>query len=198
LENDFWIKREIKQMRKIVMLNRVSIDGFFAGPNGEIDWFIHDPEIDKAAHEMMQPDTLIFGRVTYQMFESYWPHVAKDPNASREARTLADELTQMKKLVFSKTLKEVGWENTKLITGSLIEEVHRLKQGVGADITIFGSGEIVQQLANQGLIDEYIITLTPVVLGAGKPLFEDVKNINLKLLEARDFGSGSIMLHYSL
>src|SRR5215216_997744 len=152
-------------MRKIVMLNRISLDGFFAGPNGEIDWFIPDPEVDKAAHEMMRPDTLLLGRVTYQMFESHWPQVAKDPNAPEGARTTANELNQMTKMVFSRTLDDVTWENTKLVRGDVIKAVNDLKQGQGADITIFGSGTIVQQLADEGLIDEYLITLTPVVLG---------------------------------
>jgi dihydrofolate reductase len=174
----------------------MSVDGFYAGPNGEIDWFIHDPGVDKAAHEMMQPDTLLLGRVTYQMFESYWPPVARDPNAPEGARTLADELNQMTKVVFSKTLKEVTWVNSKLFKGNLAEEVRKLKQGEGADITIFGSGTIVQQLANEGLIDEYLITVTPVVLGAGKPLFQDVKKLDLELLEARSFKSGNVVLHY--
>jgi len=185
-------------MRKIIMLNRVSLDGFFAGANGEIDWFVPDPEVEKAAHEMMQPDTLLLGRVTYQLFESYWPQVAMDPNAPKEALVLANELAQMTKVVFSKTtLKEVTWENSKLVNGDLTEEVKALKQGEGADITIFGSGTIVQQLANEGLIDEYLITLTPVVLGTGKPLFRDVKNINLELLETRNFGTGNVLLHYT-
>ena len=184
-------------MRKIVMLNRVSIDGFFAGPNGEIDWFIHDPEVDQAAHELMQPDTLLLGRLTYQMFESYWPPVARDPNAPQEARVLANELTQLTKVVFSKTLEEVTWENSKLIKGNVADEVRKIKQGEGADITIFGSGTILQQLASEGLIDEYLITLTPVVLGTGKPLFKDVGKINLKLLETRSFKSGNVMLHYT-
>ena len=185
-------------MRKIIMLNRVSLDGFFAGANGEIDWFVPDPEVEKAAHEMMQPDTLLLGRVTYQLFESYWPHVAMDPNAPKEALVLANELAQMTKVVFSKTtLKEVTWENSKLVNGDLTEEVKALKLGEGADITIFGSGTVVQQLANEGLIDEYLITLTPVVLGTGKPLFRDVKNINLELLETRNFGTGNVLLHYT-
>lgn len=184
-------------MRKIVMLNRISLDGFFAGPNGEIDWFIHDPEVDQAAHEMMQPDTLLLGRLTYQMFESYWPPVAEDPNAPPEARVVADELNQMTKIVFSRSLGDVTWQNTQLVKGDLIKAVKQLKQGQGADITIFGSGTVVQQLANQGLIDEYLFTLTPVVVGAGKPLFKDVKNFNLELVETRHFKSGNILLHYT-
>jgi dihydrofolate reductase len=183
-------------MRKIVMLNRVSVDGFYAGPNGEIDWFIHDPEVDKAAHELMNPDTILFGRVTYRMFEGYWPHVAADPNADEGARILADELNRMTKMVFSNTLREVAWVNTELVAGEIAEQVARIKQGDGADITIFGSGTIVQQLANYGLIDEYLITVTPVVLGEGKPLFQGVRRFGLKLLESRRFPSGNVLLHY--
>jgi dihydrofolate reductase len=178
------------------MFNRVSLDGFFAGPNGEIDWFIHDPEVDKATHEMMQPDTLLLGRVTYQMFESYWPHVATEPNAPEGARILAHELNQMTKVVFSKTLEEVTWEHTQLVKGDVTKEVSKLKQGEGPDITIFGSGTIVQQLADEGLIDEYLIAVTPLVLGAGKPLFKDVKQFGLKLLGTRNFKSGNVLLHY--
>lgn len=183
-------------MRKVVMFNRISVDGFFAGPNGEMDWFIHDPEVDKALHEMMQPDTILFGRVTYQMFESHWPNVARDPNAPQEARILADELNQMTKVVFSKTLQEVTWENSKLVKGNVIDEVRKLKQGNGPDMVIFGSGTIVQQLTAEGLIDEYLIAVTPVILGAGKPLFKDVKKLSLELLEAKSFQSGNVVLHY--
>lgn len=191
----------ISIMREVIMFNRVSIDGFFAGPNGEIDWFIADPELDKALHEMGQPgmappDTVLLGRVTYQLFESFWPKVAADPEAPREARTIADELNQMIKVVFSKTLKDVSWENTRLVKGNVTEEVSRLKQEKGSDILIFGSGTIVQQLASEGLIDEYILAITPIVLGTGKHLFKDVKKLNFKLLETRSFKSGNVLLHY--
>src|SRR5262245_18427414 len=98
-------------MRKIVMLNRVSLDGFIAGPKGEIDWFIQDPQVDQAAHEKMSPDTLLLGRVTYQMFESYSPHVPDDPQASKGLLKLARELNDMKKVVFSNSLQEVTWVN---------------------------------------------------------------------------------------
>jgi dihydrofolate reductase len=179
------------------MFNRVSVDGFFAGPNGEIDWFVMDPNVDKALHEMMQPDTILFGRVTYQLFESHWPKVATDPNAPKEARIIANELNQMTKVVFSKTLKKVTWENSKLVKGNLAKEVRKLKQGNGHDIVIFGSGTIVQQLTAEGLIDEYLFVVTPVILGAGKPLFKDVKKLNLELLETRDFKSGNVLLTYN-
>jgi dihydrofolate reductase len=188
-------------MRKVVMFNRVSVDGFFAGPNGEIDWFIVDPELDRALHEMSQPgvapaDTVLLGRVTYQLFESFWPEVAADPEAPKEARTIADELNRMTKVVFSKTLKDVSWQNTRLVKGNVTEEVSRLKQEKGSDILIFGSGTIVQQLTAEGLINEYLLAVTPVVLGTGKPLFKDVKKLNLELLEAKKFKSGNVLLHY--
>lgn len=181
-------------MRKVVMLNRVSIDGFFAGPDGEIDWFIRDPEVDKASHEGGQADTVLFGRVTYAMFESVWTKV--DPKAPKEMRNTAKELSQMTKIVFSKTLKQVTWENSKLVKGNVAEEVRKLKQGKGLGIIIFGSGTIVQQLTSEGLIDDYWFIVTPVILGAGKPLFTGVKRLNLELLDARNFKSGNILLHY--
>ena len=102
-------------MRKLIMLNRISLDGFFAGRQGEIDWFIHDPEVDKAAHQMMHADTLLFGRLTYDMFFGYWPQVARDSNASAGDLALAAELSQMTKVVFSTTLREVTWENSRLV-----------------------------------------------------------------------------------
>jgi dihydrofolate reductase len=187
-------------MRKIVMANWVSMDGFFAGPNGEIDWIVRDPEVDQAWHEIgdMQADTLLSGRVSYQGFESFWPQVARDPNAPEAMRALADEMNGLTKVVFSKTMKEVTWENSKLLHGNLIEEVKKLKQGSGASIVIFGSGTLVQQLTNEALIDEYVLTVTPVILGTGKSLFKDVNKLNLKLLGTRSFNSGNVLLRYAM
>ncbi|SRR5258706_1256544 len=184
-------------MKKIIMFNRVSMDGFFAGPNGESHkWFINDPEVDKAAYDMMNPDTVLFGRVTYELFEDHWPDIEKDPEAPKEARNTAIQLKKMDKIVFSKTLDEVDWENTKVKNGDLLEEVKKLKQGDGPDMVIFGSGTIVRQLTAAGLIDEYIFVATPVILGAGKQLFKDVKKLDLTLLETLDFKSGNVLLHY--
>ncbi len=183
-------------MRKLVMFNRMSLDGFFAGPNGEIDWFINDPEVDQALHQMMQPDTLLMGRVTYELFVSFWPHVGNDPNVPEGVRQMAAELNQMTKLVFSRTLAEVTWVNTQLGHGDVVQQVEAIKEGTGADITIFGSGSIVQQLADARLIDEYLVVVTPVILGQGKPLFLDVNQLSLQLLKAKSFVSGNILLHY--
>ncbi len=183
-------------MRKVTMLNRISIDGYFAGQNGEIDWFIHDPEVDKAAHEGGQADTVLFGRVTYELFERYWPKAAVDPNLPQEARNTGKELNEMKKIVFSNTLEEAKWENSSLIKGNVAEEVRKLKQEQGKSMIIFGSGTIVQQLSSAGLVDDYWFIITPVILGTGKTLFPGNKRLDLELLETQHFKSGNVVLHY--
>jgi dihydrofolate reductase len=191
-------------MRRIVMINWISLDGFFAGPHGEIDWMIRDPEVDKALHEPRpdQPqsagsDTMLLGNTTYTMFENSWPQIAKDPNAPEELHKLAAEVMGMTKIVFSKTRKEVTWENSKLFHDNLVEEVKKLKQREGTDIIVFGSGTIVQQLTDAGLIDEYFFAVTPVVLGTGKELFKDVQKLTLRLLEVKHFPSGNVLLRYA-
>jgi dihydrofolate reductase len=184
-------------MRKIVVLNRVTLDGFFAGPDEQNDWFIPDPEIDAATHQIIHADTMLLGRVTYkEHLERFWPHAALDPNMPENVRTMANEVNGMTKIVFSNTLKEVTWEHSELMHGDLIEEVKRLKQGLGTDILILGSGTIIQQLANADLIDEYVLILTPVVLGTGKLMFKDVKRTDLMLVGSQHFKSGNVVLHY--
>ncbi len=183
-------------MRKIVMFNRMSLDGFFAGPDGEIDWFIHDPEIDKDSHENGESDMLLIGRLTYEMFAAYWPPIADDPDAPEGSRQLSRELNAMTKVVFSTTLDEATWENSRLLRGGLVEEVRRLKAGEGSDILIFGSGTLVQQLMDADLIDDYFVILTPVVAGAGKALFKAEQQVNLELLSAKSYSTGNVMLHY--
>lgn len=189
---------------KVVVFNRVSLDGFFAGPHGEIDWAIADPELDQAVHGSagkpgtVPPATLLMGRVTYQLLESVWPKIAADPNAPQGARATANELNQMTKVVFSTTLPDVTWVNSRLVRGNVAQEVRRLKQAQGPDMLIFGSGTIIQQLAAEGLIDEYLLALTPVALGAGKSMFTGVPQRDLELVEARSFQTGNVLLHYRM
>jgi dihydrofolate reductase len=190
-------------MRRIVMINWISVDGLFTGPDGELDWMVRDPEVDKALHaarpgqfDPAGSDTMLLGNVTYTLFENSWPQIARDPNASEELHKLADEVIGMNKIVFSHTRQEVTWENSQLFNGNLLREVERLKQGEGTEIIIFGSGTIVQQLSNAGLIDDYFLVLTPVVLGEGKPLFSGVQKHNLRLLNVQHFDSGNVLLHY--
>ncbi|HEV8340242.1 MAG TPA: dihydrofolate reductase family protein [bacterium] len=184
-------------MRKIIMFNLVSVDGFFAGPDGNIDWHVVDDEFNKAAVEMIKPfDTIVFGRVTYQLFESYWPNAAKDPATSKEDRIIANKINEMNKIVFSKTLTGVQWENARLLKEIVPEELARMKQESGKDMVIYGSGTIVRQLTNLGLVDEYRVLVNPVVLGKGKPLFTDVNRVNLRLVGTKTFSSGNVLLDY--
>jgi len=188
-------------MRKITVMNRISIDGFFASLNETtwgMDWFISDPEVDKALHASGESTTLILGGITFRGFERSWVPLLTDPNAPAEVKAVAEELTQMTKLVFSKTIKATTWENTRLLSGNLIEEIRKLKQGPGDDMLIMGSGSIIQQLTDERLIDDYVFIVTPVIAGTGKSLFNNVKQLGLKLLKTQSFKSGNVLLHYTI
>lgn len=183
-------------MRKIIVSNLVSLDGFMAGPDGNIEWFVNitDKEFeDYAVNLMNSVDTMLFGRVTYQLMESYWPIATED----KEDPRIIDAMNNFPKIVFSKTLADVSWKNSKLIEGNLVEEILKLKQQPGKDIVVYGSGSIVSILTQEGLIDDYRIFIVPVILGSGKSQFENLKKRkNLKLLDTRTFKSGLILLHY--
>jgi dihydrofolate reductase len=185
-------------MRKIIMFNMVSLDGYFAAADGNIDWHVVDEEFDRMAAEMiMQFDTILFGRTTYQLFESYWPQALAAPDTSSDDRTVAQSIEDYKKIVVSKSLNEVAWNNSELWHGVHLPEIQKLKEQEGRDIVIYGSGTIVQALTNLGLIDQYKIMINPVILGAGKPLFANLNDQHsLKLLDSRTFASGNVLLTY--
>jgi dihydrofolate reductase len=183
-------------MRKIFMFNRMSLDGAYASADGNMDWFVQDPEVDMAIHGLMKPDTALFGRNTFQLFEAVWPPMADNPHAPEGAKMMAKELNEMHKIVFSSTLKKVDWVNSRVAEQDLVSEVTELKKGDGGDVVIFGSGTVVAQLSQARLIDEYLIALTPVTLGTGKALFKDVEGLGLELVEARTFDSGNVLLHH--
>ena len=188
-------------MRKISVFNHITVDGFFAGPHGEMDWFMavkKDDEYYAYTHEQSarSGNTLIFGHTTYEMMKSYWP----TPDAIRNDPGMAGVVNNSPKIVFSKTLQNVeegpNWKNIRLFREIKPEEITRLKEQEGKDFTILGSDTIVQQFANLGLIDEYQFVVVPVVLGVGKSLFKNVKMMNLKLLESKAFKNGIVLLKY--
>lgn len=187
-------------MNKIKMLNRISIDGYFASSNeanSGMDWFIHDPEVDNVAHQIGgKMNTLILGGTTYRLFERSWVPYLHHPDAPKHLIEIAEELTDMTKIVFSTSLQESDWANTRIYNDNLIEVVHRLKQDSDSDLLVLGSGSIVQQLANERLIDEYIFIVTPVVSGGGKHLFSKVSQLDLTLVASESFASGNVILHY--
>ena len=134
---------------------------------------------------------LVFGRITYELMAKYWP----TPMAMKNSPAVAEGMNNLHKVVFSRTLDKVSWKNTKLVKGDLVEEVRKMKNEPGPDMVILGSGSIVSQLAQAGLIDEYQVALSPIVLGKGRSMFEGVKqNVNLK--KTRAFGNGKVMLWY--
>jgi dihydrofolate reductase len=178
-------------MRKLFWQMNVTLDGFMEGPNRELDYTagFADPDFDRYATEMLQSiDAILLGRRTYQLFADYWPSAA-GPDA--------DRMNQLPKVVFSRTLEKVEWNNSRLVKGKVAEEVARLKQEPGNDLALFGSADLASTLIRLGLIDEYRILLTPVVLGSGTPMFKDIRDrIGLKLTKAATWSSGIVALYY--
>ncbi len=185
-------------MRKLIVFNLVSVDGYFAGEDGDINWHQVDDEFNKFAVEQTKTfGAIIFGRTTYELFESYWPGAVADPATAPDDLEIAKTIDEVEKIVFSKTLKEVAWKNSKLLHEVDPEEIKKLKEQEGKDMVIFGSGTIVQALTNLGLVDEYRLMINPIILGKGKPMFKDVKEMHkLKLLNTRTFGNGNVLLYY--
>ncbi len=181
-------------MRKIIVSNYVTLDGFIAGPNGEFDWFVWDEETAEYSKGLLKSiDAILFGRVTYELMAGYWP-TASPP---AEDQVIIDAMNNLPKIVFSKTLEKVAWKNSRLVKKNIANEVATLKQQPGRDIVIYGSGSIVSTLTQLGLIDEYRIFVNPVVLGSGKPMFKGLNDrLNLNLLTTKTFNCGVVLLHY--
>lgn len=181
-------------MRRVIVSMMVTLDGFIAGPNGEIDWHNVDDEFNEYAIDLLNSvDTLLFGRVTYQGMASYWP----TPMATTDDPIVAAKMNSLPKVVFSHTLETVEWQPTRLAKGNLADEIATMKQQPGGDMVIFGSGSIVSALAQLGLIDEYRLFVNPVVIGDGQSLFSGItERLNLKLVSTRPFRSGNVLLQY--
>ncbi len=183
-------------MRKVTVFNHVSLDGYFQDAQGGMGWaHKSDPEWDAFAADNAQNagGMLLFGRVTYEMMASFWP----TEHAKQVAPLVADGMNARPKVVFSRTLAEASWSNTRLVKGGLIEEVRALKQDSGKPIAIMGSGTIVAQLAEAGLIDEYQVVVNPLVLGGGRTMFEGVPQpVALTLTKTRTFANGNVLLCY--
>lgn len=181
-------------MRKIIVSNLVSLDGFMAGPNGEIDWFLWNEETAQYAKDLAKSiDTILFGRVTYELMANFWP----TPAADSEDPVITQYMNDTAKIVFSKTLEKADWKNTRVIREINSEEILKMKQQPGKNMVIYGSGGLVSSLTQLGLIDDYRIFVNPVILGQGKPLFKDLKDRHkLKLINSTIFKNGVVLLHY--
>jgi dihydrofolate reductase len=196
-------------MRRIVMFNRVSADGYFAALDGNLNWVVPEEQLDKVgADSLSDSDTILLGRRTYEMFESFWPHAlddtatAADPHSagrrSPEIRAMAVWINNATKLVVSKSRKEVTWKNSRLLRDVDAREIDDIKRQPGKTIMIFGSGSIVSQLTQHDLIDEYHFVVGPILLGGGQSLVTAVsKRSSLNLLEAKQYPSGNVALRYA-
>ncbi len=176
----------------------VSLDGFVAGPNGEMGWINVDEELfDHVGKRISEGDTALYGRVTYQMMESYWPSAGSKPAASRHDKEHSRWYSKVHKIVLSRTLKEEGLTNTTLISDNLPGRLQEIKQQAGNEILLFGSPSATHSLMQLNLIDGYWLFVNPIILGKGIPLFADIKDrIKLKLLTTRSFTSGVTELNY--
>jgi len=191
------------------MFNWVTADGYFAAPDGNLDWVVPDEEQAKmAAKDISGFDTVLFGRRTYEIFEAFWGHVVVDDagtvpdphhpgRRSSEHGAVAIALNNMSKMVFSRTIKEVTWRKSRLLRDFVPREIETKKRQPGKDIIVFGSGSLVSQLTQHGLIDEYQFGVCPILLGSSHSLLSCVsKSLQLELLEAKPLSSGDVMLRY--
>ena len=171
----------------------VSLDGFIEGQNAESDWqgYPFDVEMHRYFEELLNSvDVLLYGRVAYEGMITYWPHAISDPQFQR--------MNDLPKVIFSKTLDKVEWNNARLVKNNIADEISKMKQQYSKDLLLTGA-DIGSTLRQLGLIDEYWLIVRPVVLGSGKPLFKDIKDrLNLKLLKAKTLSMGNILLCYQI
>ncbi|MEO8795370.1 MAG: dihydrofolate reductase family protein [Daejeonella sp.] len=192
-------------MRKIISFMHISLDGFVAGPKGEMDWIKVDEEIfDHVGKRIGEGDTALYGRVTFEMMEDYWPTAAEQPTASKHDVEHSKWYSKVHKVVLSRTMKEneppsgeAALANTEVISDNLSERINKLKQQASEDILLFGSPTATHSLIQLNLIDGFWLFVNPIILGQGIPLFVNIKHkINLKLLTTRQFNCGVTELNY--
>jgi dihydrofolate reductase len=188
-------------MRKIISFMHISLDGFVAGPKGEMNWIKVDEEIfGHVGKRINEGDTALYGRVTYQMMENYWPTAGNKPSATRHDIEHSKWYRDVHKVVLSRTMnpdKGSDSGNAQIISDNLSDRINKIKQEPGQDILLFGSPTATHSLINLNLIDGYWLFVNPIILGKGIPLFVDIKDkIKLKLLNTHQFASGVTELNY--
>ncbi|MEH2624360.1 dihydrofolate reductase [Bradyrhizobium sp. AZCC 1719] len=178
-------------MAKLIMWNLMTLDGFVAGPNRDISWHsdVWGEELAQLSIEQMKAaGGLLFGRVTYELMAGHWPSATGE---------VADLMNAAPKYVFSRTVKKSDWNNTQMFSADVPETVARLKRDSAKDIFLFGSADLASSLIPHGLIDEFRIAVSPVILGGGTPLFKPGEKLKLKLLDSRPLSTGIVILRYA-
>jgi dihydrofolate reductase len=179
-------------MKKIFMQMLISLDGYVEGPNQELDWHLVDGDLNAFAVDMLEnTDVLIMGRKTYELMAGYWP------TATGNDPVVKEQMNRTPKLVFSRTLTTVAWENSRLASGPIVEEVARLRNGPGEGQLCVGGSSLAASFLELGLIDELRIIVTPMLLGGGLTLLDGIKKRHpLKLLSTKTFRAGNVVLIY--
>lgn len=185
-------------MRKLISFMHISLDGFVAGPAGEMNWINFDPEL--FAHigkRIEQGDTSIYGRITYELMESYWPTAADQPHATAHDKSHAKWYKEVRKLVLSNTLQSNPDNHSLVLGANWVEELKKIKEEEGSEILVFGSPRATHALMEENLIDGYWLFLNPVILGKGMPLFKDLNRQTALILESsKSFACGVCELRY--
>jgi dihydrofolate reductase len=188
-------------MRKLIVSMNLSLDGYLSGPCGELDWHFeiwNDQMGDKILERLKETDTIILGRVTYEVMAKYWTVKPLEDHFPRQDLAIADKMNQHTKVVFSKTLKKSIWHDSVFATGDPKEEIKKLKKQEGKDMILFGSARLASTFIVSGMVDEYHLWIHPVILGGGKPIFNDLqKQMKLKLKDSVSFESGVVANFYS-
>jgi dihydrofolate reductase len=188
-------------MGKIIALGHISLDGYMADLNGQINWIRMDEETNKLVKDLYRGAAgTIYGRKTYELMDPFWPDVLKNPEKWPpwivEYAVWVDEAV---KVVVSATLGSVNWRNTRLIRNNVVEEMRRVKQEVKGDLLLLASAQLLATLLPAGLVDEVGVTVTPVILGEGMPYFKGLKDrVGLELREERNFTNGVVGLRYGV
>jgi dihydrofolate reductase len=187
-------------MGKLIVSMHVTLDGFVAGPNGEMDWIKLDDELFGLVGTFTDnADTALYGRITYQMMDNYWPTAADKPNASKHDREHSAWYNKVDKVVLSKSMKGKDTSKTRFISENIASEIENLKRNTTRNILIFGSPSVAHLLMHDNLIDEYWLFINPVILGKGIPMFSNTtEKINLKLTTEKAFPCGVIGLNYTV
>ncbi len=190
--------RKESHMRKLIVFCHLSLDGIAAVQSGSLDWASYDEDLARWAEAIVaETDTAVYGRVTYEVMK-YWRTVPSNPNATKNELEHARWIENVEKIVFSESPIVPDWNNTRVISQNTMDEIMKLKQRPGKNITVFGSPTLANSLIQLGLVDEYQLSVSPIVLGDGKSLFKDIKNaIKLTLIEERTLKSGAVTFHYA-
>ncbi|MDB5157260.1 MAG: dihydrofolate reductase [Mucilaginibacter sp.] len=185
-------------MRRIIISMNITVDGFMAGPDGELDWHLQNWTNDMSqvlAEQLNKADTILLGRNTYSAMASYWPAVSTAFSLSRDDLAYAEMMNSYRKVVCSTTLNDLPWANSQVIKKNIHREIVKLKQQPGKDIIVYGSYKLVQYLIKHNLADQYLLWLYPISIGRGIALFKNKQT--LKLLQSNPLSSGVIILKYS-